>query len=266
VSNNLQEFGAFRTLGWTFRMWFRNLVPFTLMAAVLCVPSILLIAKADPSTASTTDDLVDMYFTHPLYVTIGLSTLLVPLLAYRVIRQLEGTWISLSASMQAGFLGILPALILTVMMNVLQRIPLGGIAGAVIMCIWFVAAPAAVAERLGPVAALGRSADLTRGRRWNIFGLSLLVGAALLASFFVWIYPAMDAAEEDLTALRRPAIFCAIATAIVYQFTGIAEAIGYVLLRREKEGHEGVVPEQLATAIVLPPRRPADQDPGGDST
>lgn len=270
MNNNMQEFGAFRTLGWTFRMWFRNFVPFTLVAAVLCVPSVLLISKSDPSTASTVDDLVKMYFTHPMYVTIGMSTLLVPLLVYRVIRQLEGTWISLAASMQAGLLGILPALILTVVMNVLQLVPMGGIAGAVVMCVWFVAAPAAIAERLGPFAALERSAELTRGRRWNIFGLSFLIGVALVASFFIWVYPAMSAADADLTSIRRPAMGCVVAMGVLYMFTGIAQAIGYVLLRREKEGLEGVAPEQLATAVVLPPRRSADQGSGqgsgGDST
>jgi hypothetical protein len=199
-------------------------------------------------------------------VTIGMSTLLVPLLSYRVIRQLEGSWIPLLASMQAGFLGILPAAILTLAMNLLQLIPLGGIPGAVVMCVWFVAAPAAIAERLGLFAALARSTELTRGRRWNIFGLSFLIGIMLVASFYIWVYPAMEAADEDLSAIRSPAIGSVIVTGVLYTITGIAEAIGYVLLRREKEGHEGVAPEQLATAIVLPPRRSADQGPGDEST
>ena len=39
-------------------------------------------------------------------------------------------------------------------------------------CRWFVAVPAAVAEGLGPLAALRRSGDLTAGNRWIIFGVA----------------------------------------------------------------------------------------------
>jgi hypothetical protein len=263
----MQEFGAFRTLGLTFRMWFRNFVLFTLVAVALCVPAILWIMKADPSEAATADDLVDMYFTRPLYVTIGLSTLLVPLLMYRVIRQLEGTWAPLATSMQVGLRGFPPALILAVVLNVSEWIPMGGIAGAVVMCVWFVAAPSAIVEKLGPFAALGRSAELTRGRRWNIFGLGFLIGVALLACFFIWGYPAMDSLGDGTASLERPAIFCAIGVGVLYTFSGLAEAVGYVLLRREKEGVPGGVdPEQIATAIALPRRRPADPGPGDAST
>ncbi len=262
----MQEFGAVRTLGLTFRMWVRNFVPFTLVAAALCVPAILWIMKADPNEARTADDLMDMYFTWPIYVTVGLSTLLVPLLMYRVIRQLEGTWAPLATSMQVGLRGLPPALILVVVMNVLDRIPMGGIAGAVFMCVWFVAAPSAIAEKLGPLAALVRSAELTRGRRWNILGLSFLIGLALLACLFIWGYPAMDSLGDAITSFERPAIFCAIGLGVLYTFSGLAQAVGYVLLRREKENvFGGVDPEQVATAIALPRRRPADQGPGDAS-
>jgi hypothetical protein len=36
---------------------------------------------------------------------------------------------------------------------------------------WLVAVPACVVENLGPVASLSRSADLTKGYRWQVFGL-----------------------------------------------------------------------------------------------
>lgn len=43
--------------------------------------------------------------------------------------------------------------------------------GVMLAVTWSVAAPALVGEELGVIAALGRSADLTRGHRWKIFGL-----------------------------------------------------------------------------------------------
>ena len=46
---------------------------------------------------------------------------------------------------------------------------------------WSLALPACVVEGLGPVDTLGRSAGLTKGHRWKIFGIILLVCAPLPA-------------------------------------------------------------------------------------
>jgi hypothetical protein len=43
--------------------------------------------------------------------------------------------------------------------------------GVMLAVMWSVASPALVSEDLGVIAAIGRSADLTRGHRWKIFGL-----------------------------------------------------------------------------------------------
>jgi hypothetical protein len=49
---------------------------------------------------------------------------------------------------------------------------------------WFLSPQAVVAENLGPVEGLGRSADLVRGRWWRIFGIALVISilAAVLAA------------------------------------------------------------------------------------
>jgi hypothetical protein len=44
-----------------------------------------------------------------------------------------------------------------------------------LMVRWSIAIPACVVERLGPVASLTRSANLTKGHRWKIFGMFLLL-------------------------------------------------------------------------------------------
>jgi hypothetical protein len=44
-----------------------------------------------------------------------------------------------------------------------------------LLSVWFVGIPVCVVERLGPIASLLRSADLTKGHRWKIFGLGLLL-------------------------------------------------------------------------------------------
>lgn len=46
--------------------------------------------------------------------------------------------------------------------------------GAIAACVWMLVLPAIVAERLGPFAALARSAALTRGIRWHLFLLAVI--------------------------------------------------------------------------------------------
>jgi hypothetical protein len=46
----------------------------------------------------------------------------------------------------------------------------------ILSIIWSVAFPACVIEKLGPIRSLGRSAALTKGNRWKLFGLFLLIG------------------------------------------------------------------------------------------
>jgi hypothetical protein len=62
------------------------------------------------------------------------------------------------------------------------------IPGLIVFCMYAVALPACVAERLGPLKSMSRSAFLTKGNRWRIFGLLALlyiIGAVLeqLVSF-----------------------------------------------------------------------------------
>ena len=47
--------------------------------------------------------------------------------------------------------------------------------GLMVLCMYYVAIPVCVIERPGVMASASRSADLTRGYRWPIFGLILLV-------------------------------------------------------------------------------------------
>ncbi len=52
--------------------------------------------------------------------------------------------------------------------------------GFTLLASWSVAAPVQVIETLTPAQALGRSAELTRGRRWPVFGLLIAFFAPLL--------------------------------------------------------------------------------------
>ena len=50
--------------------------------------------------------------------------------------------------------------------------------GAVLMTMWIVSVPAAAVEDLSPIKALARSAALTKGRRWDVLWLLVMLGVA----------------------------------------------------------------------------------------
>ena len=121
----------------------------------------------------------------------------------------------------------------------------GAIFGVIVICMWFVAAPAAVAERLGPFAALSRSAQLTTGRRGGIFGLTFLLGLIVVIAIMAYVMPmANDPGHGDPYArIKQAALVIAIGLCVFNTFMGIVEAVSYALLRQDKDG---VTHEELA--------------------
>ena len=242
----MQEFRVFRAIGLSFKSLFRNFIPFVIITGVLYSPAILLIETSDPTKGSL-ETVLNNTFLYPLYAMAAAATLLAPMLTYRVVQELNGAKVSIVTSIKYGFRGILPALIIGIIGFVLGKIPFGGIINAVLTCIWFVAAPAAVAEKLNPIAALSRSAELTRGRRWGIFGLTFLIGLVMLAILFAYVMPLFDKSRDTVVASMKGTSLTVIITIGVFQmFNGIVQAVSYALLRADKDG---MTHEQLAAVF-----------------
>jgi hypothetical protein len=105
--------------------------------------------------------------------------------------------------------------------------------GLMLITAYFVVVPACVLEGLGPINSLRRSARLTKGYRWRIFGLVLimvvlsLVGS-LLARVGVLMLGSVGAAILQL-----------IATAAVGVFTSVVSVVAYRDMVAAKEGFGG---------------------------
>ena len=232
-----REFSVFRAIGMAFSCWFHNFVPFTVLAIALYAPVVIWVATMDLSKVSSFDELLNQVFLWPVYLVTGIATLLAPMLTYRVVQHLNGARVSMFASIRYGVRGFIPAVVLAVVVNLLQQIPIGGFLGAIVTCHWFVAAPAAVAEKLGPSAAFVRGSELTRGRRWGIFGLTFLLGLSMIALLTVWIGPMMSSSTaEPLDIAKQTAFFFVGVLGVFHLFNGIVQATAYTLLREDKEG------------------------------
>jgi hypothetical protein len=103
------------------------------------------------------------------------------MLVHAALQGMRGTRSSLLQSLQVGWQRILAVVGLAVTASVLTA--LGFVVlivpGVMVAVMSFVATPACVVERLDPFSSLERSARLTSGHRWKIFGLLLLVALPL---------------------------------------------------------------------------------------
>lgn len=109
--------------------------------------------------------------------------------------------------------------------------------GILVMIIWSVAAPALVVEREGVMASLSRSSELTKGSRWKILGLFLvLLVIYLLVSMALGLVGL--AANPAATAPFGVVNLIATAiTALVFNLLwGTIQPSLYVELRQAKEG------------------------------
>jgi hypothetical protein len=96
--------------------------------------------------------------------------------------------------------------------------------------IWWVFVPAIVAENAGPVACFGRSRRLTKGHRWGILGILLLVFLAnIVAGIVVQLLAKIGApAAASFVNVLVSLFFAALSSVLA--------AVGYYALRAEKEG------------------------------
>lgn len=99
---------------------------------------------------------------------------------YVAFQYLRGQPVALGDAVQKGFARLLPILGLVILfsLGVMVGLILLVIPGIMLMVAWSVAVAACVVEGTGPVASLGRSAALTKGHRWKIFGIFLLIWLA----------------------------------------------------------------------------------------
>lgn len=121
--------------------------------------------------------------------------------------------------------------------------------GVMMALAWVAATPVLVVERTGVFGALGRSADLTRGRRWPILGLVVLSSFAIgivqniVTGIVGGLFSAGASPLGQLTAQLPVGAVIGVAASVVTS-TGVA-ALYYEL----RSTREGIGPEALAAVF-----------------
>ena len=162
---------------------------------------------------------------------------------YGVVQELRGRVFSVADSIQIALRRLLPMIgvaiciaILAVLGMILLVVP-----GLMVACAYYVSMPACVAEQTGVFASMSRSAFLTKGYRWQVFGMVLLlaVGGGILAMIVGLVFgttgvfrggAALTGGGVGLIATQ------AAVGAIVGAFHGVIVGVFYYQLRVAKEG------------------------------
>ncbi|HEY4162637.1 MAG TPA: glycerophosphoryl diester phosphodiesterase membrane domain-containing protein, partial [Dongiaceae bacterium] len=112
--------------------------------------------------------------------------------------------------------------------------------GFILAVLWWVAIPVAVVEQVAFGEAFRRSRFLTSGKRWQVFGLLLVIIAiqlliSLVIGFVISFIAGLVAGPggADIHSLRW---IGSIVQVLVGTFTAVTTAVGYYHLRAEKEG------------------------------
>lgn len=185
-------------------------------------------------------------------VSVFLSMLVQGALVRATVAHAEGRRATIGESAAAGARAALPlfGLALLTALGVAIGMVLLIVPGVILYVMWSVAAPALVEEHRGVFDSFARSRALTKGARWSIFALELVIlvilwivsavyGVLVIASFGVG--GVADLAREGLPTgwLISQVLFSMIVTV----FWSATQNSLYVELRRWKEGF---TPERLA--------------------
>jgi hypothetical protein len=176
---SLSDFRVGSVLNRTLSVLSRNFLTFFIVTTIAGLPTVLLSHSGmfmDGKTVQNPGQVFGMLLLS-LFLGIVLYTFSQAIVLYGAFQDMRGRSVSLVESLQVGLrrffpiIGVAIAVSFVVMLGFILFI----VPGLILLTMWFVATPACVVEQLGPFKSMGRSAALTGGHRWKIFGLMLLL-------------------------------------------------------------------------------------------
>jgi hypothetical protein len=167
-----------------------------------------------------------------ILISLVLSSLLSSSLIRATIEDLSGKTPSIGDCIQTALAVLLPAIGLGLLagIGVVIGLMLLIVPGIILWLRWSVAIPALVQERLGVTGSMGRSAALTSGSRWALFGLFLIL--VIVSIVIQWVIGLIIPALGTWISV----IVSVLVQSILSMIISTATAVSYVELRQVKEG------------------------------
>ena len=223
--NSGQAFSVGEVLATSFAILFRNIVPFGILSVLVLSPTLffglaIIGSPIDPAVSMIVGAVLSIF----------LTAAVTGALVYGTSRQLGGHKVAIGECLGRGLATALPVIGVIILMTLGMTIGmlLLVIPGIILYVMWWVALPVAVIERPGVVASLKRSAALTKGRRWHVFGILLLI--ILLSAVLSFL---LRSFEGDVVV---GIVLSLLVNAFSAALGAVVGAVGYYRLRGEKEG------------------------------
>lgn len=244
------SFDIGRVIERTFKTIGANFVTFLILSLVLqAIPALIVnILQVSASggfpgvttTTPTYDPSTALLSLVGLVVTVLASMLVQAALIRGTFAELSGRRAKLGELLSTGVQFILPLFGLGIVMAIalffaaiLLLFP-----ALILMTMWLVAGPAVVVERKGVFEALGRSAQLTKGSRWPIFGLIVIFAVCIWVVEAVFSFSLLGAlvGGGNMTMVAIYFVAMAALSALVSMFSSVGVASTYYELRNMKDG------------------------------
>src|SRR6266508_604212 len=233
------DFRVGRVLNRTTSVLSRNFLIFFIVTTVASLPLVLMRGLQSESEPGQNVVLVLISF----FLAIVLYTLSQAVVLYGAFQDMRGRPVSLSESLQVGLQRFFPIIVLAIIVSILVGLAsiLLIVPGLILFTMWFVATPVCVVERLGPNASMRRSSQLTKGHRWKIFGLILL-----LIIISAMVSPVIEFGLAAVGGSTLAIIASLIWSGVWVAFYAISVVVTYHDLRVAKEG---INSEQIAAVF-----------------
>jgi len=215
-----------RVLSRSFEIMFRHFLLFCLLTGIPALPYVLM----QPRSSSATPDASGVVL---ILAALLFGVVAQAMVLYGTFQDMRGKPFGFAESLKKGLARFFPIIGLAVCEAV--AVMFSGILlifpAFIVMTMFYVAVPACVVEKAGPIDSLKRSAELTKGHRWKVFGLALLIGlvgivvSVVLGGVFGLVGSPL---VLSVVSLLWQAIFGA--------FSAIAVAVLYHDLRASREG------------------------------
>ncbi len=219
-----------------------NFVSFTLVTALATSPMLIFLAYMYATVEPTLSSL-SSFQTTAIIAAIGemaLAFIAQAAVVYGTVEHLAGRKVSTGASLARGLsmvgpvLGVAIATTLCVAAGLVALV----IPGIIVMCMFFVAVPAAVVERIGVGEAMKRSIELTKGYRWHIFGAAFVIGLFenIVTRVLSGVLISGSSMEAIVSGLRTFGYITIVLSIFFGAFRAVLSAVAYSKLRRSREG------------------------------
>jgi MFS family permease len=154
----------------------RNFLTFFVVTIVAYLPLLLVPGATTDVSPEPTGISVGLIFLGA-FLTMVLGMLSQAVVLYGAFQDMRGRRVNLPESLKVGLRRFFPIVGLAIIMSLGMMVGfiLLIIPGLILFAMWFVATPACVVEQLGPFRSLGRSAQLTKGHRWKVLGLFIVL-------------------------------------------------------------------------------------------